>query len=211
MGLPVQPPPPYRSLAAPSESAFHQTVSSVRQFRAAAVPHMGEDSSPRCLVTSDSTFLRWETSQRATRRLSRIWEKTARRVARYLRSLHIERACVRPFSASSVDFPRRLCNGGEHSSPCASPEAPCRSARSPYRSLPGCLFAGTWCSGEVSPRGEARCSGASSSRILPEINSLLQLVPRCPQINLLQSRPRPAYAARKVGSPPVGSGRCSLR
>ena len=36
---------------------------------------MGEDSSPRCLVTSDSTFLRWETSQRATRRLSRIWGK----------------------------------------------------------------------------------------------------------------------------------------
>ena len=138
-------------------------------------------------------------------------EKTARRVARYLRSLHIERAGVRPFSASSVVFPRRLCNGGEHSSPCASPEAPCSSARSPYRSLPGRLFAGTWCSGKVSPRGEARCSGASSSRILPEINSLLQLVPRCPRINLLQSRPRPAYAARKVGSPPVGSGRCPLR
>ena len=134
-------------------------------------------------------------------------EKTARRVARYLRSLHIERACVRPFSASSVDFPRRLCNGGEHSSPCASPEAPCGSARSPYRSLPGRLFAGAWRSGKVSPRGEARCSGASGSRILPEINSLLQLVPRCPRINLLQSRPRPAYAARKVGSPPVGSGR----
>ena len=125
--------------------------------------------------------------------------KTARRVARYLRSLHIERACVRPISASSVVFPRRLCNGGEHSSPCASPEAPCRSARSPYRSLPGCLFAGTWCSGKVSPRGEARCSGASGSRILPEINSLLQLVPRCPRINLLQSRPRPAYAG-KLGS-----------
>ena len=47
--------------------------------------------------------------------------------------------------------------------------------------------------------GEARCSGASSSRILPEINSLLQLVPRCPRINLLQSRPRPAYAG-KLGS-----------
>ena len=27
-----------------------------RQFRAAAVPHMGEDSSPRWLVASDSTF-----------------------------------------------------------------------------------------------------------------------------------------------------------
>ena len=135
-------------------------------------------------------------------------EKTARRVARYLRSLHIERACVRPFSASSVDFPRRLCNGGEHSSPCASPEAPCRSARSPYRSLPGCLFAGTWCSGKVSPRGEARCSGASSSRILPENHSISASSDR---MILLQSRPRPAYAARKVGSPPVGSGRCSLR
>ena len=56
---------------------------------------------------------------------------------RDLRSLHIERACVCPFSASSVVFPRRLCNGGEHSSPCASPEAPCGSARSPYRLLPG--------------------------------------------------------------------------
>ena len=73
----------------------------------------------------------------SARRLSRIWEKTARRVARSLRSLHIKRAVVCPFSASSVVFPRRLCNGGEHSSPCASPEAPCRSARSPYRSLPG--------------------------------------------------------------------------
>ena len=74
----------------------------------------------------------------SARRLSRIWEKTARRAgwsplslhgaivqARSLRSLHIERACVRPFSASSVDFPRRLCNGGEHSSPRAPPEAPC--------------------------------------------------------------------------------------
>ena len=111
---------------------------------------------------------------------------------------------MRPFSASSVDFPRRLCNGGEHSSPCAPPEAPCSSARSPYRSLPGRLFAGTWCSGKVSPRGEARCSGASSSRILPENHSISASSDR---MILLQSRPRPAYAARKVGSPPVGSGR----
>ena len=150
-----------------------------------------------------------------------MWEKTARRAAwsplslhgaivqaRNLRSLHIERAVVRPFSASSVVFPRRLCNGGEHSSPCASPEAPCRSARSPYRSLPGRLFAGTWCIGKVSPRGEARCFGASSSRILPENHSISASSDR---MILLQSRPRPAYAARKVGSPPVGSGRCSLR
>ena len=70
----------------------------------------------------------------SARRLSRIWEKTARRAgwsplslhgaivqARNLRSLHIERAVVRPFSASSVVFPRRLCNGGEHSSPRVSP------------------------------------------------------------------------------------------
>ena len=116
---------------------------------------------------------------------------------------HRARLCA-PLLASSVDFPRRLCNGGEHSSPCASPEAPCRSARSPYRSLPGCLFAGPWCSGKVSPRGEARCSGASSSRILPENHSISASSDR---MILLQSRPRPAYAARKVGSPPVGSGR----
>ena len=38
---------------------------------------MGEDSSPRCLVASDSTFLRWETPQRATRRLFRIWGKNS--------------------------------------------------------------------------------------------------------------------------------------
>ena len=114
---------------------------------------------------------------------------------------------MRLFSASSVVFPRRLCNGGEHSSPCASPEAPYRSARSPYRSLPGRLFAGPWCCGEVSTRGEARCSGASGSRILPENHSISASSDR---MILLQSRSRPAYAARKVGSPPVGSGRAPL-
>ena len=36
---------------------------------------MGKDSSPRCLVASDPTCLEWETPQRATRRLSRIWGK----------------------------------------------------------------------------------------------------------------------------------------
>ena len=56
--------------------------------------------------------------------------------------------------------------------------------------------------------GEARCSGASSSRILPENHSISASSDR---MILLQSRSRPAYAARKVGSPPVGSGRCSLR
>ena len=40
------------------------------------------------------------------------------------------------------------------------------------------LFAGTWCSGKVSPRGEARCSGASSSRILPENHSISRLSAR---------------------------------
>ncbi len=55
--------------------------------------------------------------------------------------------------------------------------------------------------------GEARCSGASSSRILPEKHSVSASSDR---MLLLQSRSRPAYAARKVGEPPVGTGHCSL-
>ena len=113
---------------------------------------MGEDSSPRWLVASIVTWCNRSGPESPL-------------------APHRARLCA-PLLASSVDFPRRLCNGGEHSSPCASPEAPCRSARSPYRSLPGRLFAGTWCSGKVSPRGEARCSGASGSRILPENHSI---------------------------------------
>ena len=239
MGLPVQPPPPYRSLAGLSDSDFHQTASPVPVVPRGGCPAYGRRQLA-ALAGCLRIYLPPDGKLRpvsSARRLSRIWEKTARRaawsplilpvwngkprkeqrggcpaygektarrVARYLRSLHIERACVRPFSASSVVFPRRLCNGGEHSSPCASPESPCRSARSPYRSLPGRLFAGTWCSGKVSPRGEARCSGASSSRILPENHSISASSDR---MILLQSRSRPACAARKVGSPPVGSGR----
>ena len=189
MGLPVQPPPPYRSL--PGRLLFYLPPDGKpRPGRSARRLSRIWEKTARRAAWSPLILPSCDGKPRKEQRggCSAYGGKTARRVARYLRSLHIERACVRPFSASSVDFPRRLCNGGEHSSPCASPEAPCGSARSPYRSLPGCLFAGTWCSGKVSPRGEARCSGASGSRILPENHSISASSDR---MILLQSLVRP--------------------
>ena len=150
---------------------------------------MGKDSSPRWLVASIVTWCNRSGPESPL-------------------APHRARCCAPLFGLVRSLPPAAVQRGRAQSSPCASPESPCRSARSPYRSLPGRLFAGTWCSGKVSPRGEARCSGASSSRILPENHSISASSDR---MILLQSRPRPAYAARKVGSPPVGSGRCSLR
>ena len=165
---------------------------------------MGEDSSPRCLVAPDSTFLRWETSQRATRRLSRIWGKdSSPRCPVSPLAPHRARLCAPLFGLVRRLPPAAVQRGRAQLALCVS-RSPVQIGALSVSLAAWSLFAGTWCSGKVSPRGEARCSGASGSRILPENHSISASSDR---MILLQSRPRPAYAARKVGSPPVGTGR----
>ena len=128
------------ALPGPSESTFHQMVSSAPSVPRGGCPAYGRRQLAALPGPSDFNFHQMVSSVPSVPRggCPACGEKTARRAgwlplslhgaivqARNLRSLHIERACVRPFSASSVDFPRRLCNGGEHSSPRAPPEAPC--------------------------------------------------------------------------------------
>ena len=145
---------------------------------------MGEDSSPRWLVASIVT-----------------WCNHSGPV--FPLAPHQARCCVPLFGLIRRLPPAAVQRGRAQLALCV-PGSPVQIGALSVSLAAWSLFAGTWCSGKVSPRGEARCSGASGSRILPENHSISASSDR---MILLQLRPRPAYAARKVGSPPVGSGR----